>query len=332
MGDEVQAAAEPTQDFKVPDDAMIVHDDMDTDAEKAYAEDTERIRKILASVEEPEDETKTPEPDVEEPKPPVEEVADETPVEMPQADKDRAIKAGLSEGLAERLYQAGLLEESLASHYAKLTDAIDYDPDAEVTPEPKVEPVEKAEVKPDPVVDGELEPLDPDLYGDLSEREVLLRKQLTATQNEVAELKKLATSIVGEREGQLDEWFDAQVDSLGQKELFGEGGVLPADSPERANREKLFTRYVKTCMATGTDHLSRDRAALEIAFPAEFRNEIFKAGQKQVVQFVRDQAGKFMSPAKTSGAATAMKGKPLSSEEAYKEDLDKVKEILGRTS
>ncbi len=337
------------QELHVPDDASVVYDEEGDSEEDKKA--IEKIAKILEPDTSTGEGAKAPAEEVagqearaeeageEMTEPPAEEAATQKPEELSQAIKDRATQAGLDEALTERLYQSGLLEETLAASHRRITDAISLDDDIG-TPkavEPKGDPpqVVPKEVPPESIPvsgGGELEPLDPDLHGEeLSKREVFLRSQISELKEQVGNLSRVALSFHDERVSQFDGWFDGQVNSLGQKELFGEGGqeLLPADSVGKTNREKLRVRYIKSCKAVGVDPLARHKDSFDLAFPAEFKDEIFKAGQRQTVGFIRDKAGKFLSAAPMSGG-TPLPKKEVSGEQAYEEDLEKVKGILSR--
>jgi hypothetical protein len=272
-----------------------------------------KVDKILG--EKPKKKAETKQPDVEET--PVEGAMDE-PVELPQAVKDRAKDAGLSESLAERLHQSGLLEEALATFDRSL---IEHTPKRE--PEKKPEAPQKEEK----AKDDAPPPLSAEDYDEaLVKRDAFLQGRIVELEAKLDRLSSLGEGFDRQRDGQFQDWFAKSAAGL-NKDLFGDG--MPSlQSAEYKNRQQLVDGYERICEARGVDPYGCHADLLQRAYPAMFHNEVFKAAQRQTVDRLRSAEGKFVNPPQKSGKPPVKKAK--TPEETQTELVGKIDKVLGR--
>ncbi len=295
MSDDAQTVTEPV------DDATLVHDEVAE--EKAHDELVSDVTKLLDKTP-VEDGTKPDEakPDLDEEKPSEDEKPkDDEPAELSDELQVRAEGAGLSTEFAQRLHQTGQLEETLAAFdramierfQSKKTDDSGKarEPDRREQGKALEKPPQKAEDQ-----EGEAD-LDPEVYDEgLVKRDAYHKGRIDALESQVAEL-------VQERRSAFDERFDAMVDDLGHKGLFGKGASVPKD--KQANRDKLFPAYRAVCQAYDVDPNKCDPEWGKRALAAMFPKEVFKQTQKQTFDRLKDAQGKFLSPSRPGRAPPA---------------------------
>ena len=110
------------------------------------------------------------------------------------------------------------------------------------------------------------------------------------------------------------EKFDAMVDGMGHKDVFGKGDSVPED--KQANRDTLFTAYKAVCKVYDVDPQKCNEEWATLALAAKFPKEVAKQSQKQTVDRMRNAEGKFLTSSKPRGAPPA---KVATEEEAQNE-------------
>ena len=288
------------------DDAVVVTDEARA---KNREELVKKVQKVLARPpKEKKGKAKAPKQQAgSDEKAAAEEVADtDKPEELSQAVKDRAKEAGISEELAGRLHQSGLLDESLAAFDRLVIERFTASQaEPETTPEPK-----RDEQKPPPAVKdqarhgAELEPLDADEYGEeLAKRDRIMRGQIAELTAQVQQLTQHAGNTQDRATADFEDWFEAEVAGLGNEELFGSGSIesLPQQSPLRQNRETLMRAYLGVCQGFRMDPMKRHKQAVERALNAMFSKDIVKQAQRKTVDRLRSAEGQFVSPARSGG-------------------------------
>lgn len=253
----------------------------------------------------------------------VEDVEVEKPVDLDQAIKDRALAAGISGELAERLHQSGLLEESLAA-----MDRHAIGRQAEKSVEEKLPQPNKAEkkAKAQDVADGEdVPPLDETEFDDaLVKRDRFLQQRIEWLESQIANMQQRGDSVV-------DHWLDGSLAEIGNDDLFGKGPItsLPKDGAHAQNRVKLRDGYQKICEAYGVSPEDCSVQFLKRAYSAVFYDQVFKAAQRDTVRKLRDAEGKFINPARsTSDGLPSMKRQTPA--DRHNELLKKVSDICSR--
>ena len=283
---EDKAVAEPV------DDATIVNDPV-ANEEKIHEELVEAVTKKLEKENTPEQSEKpdgmseqdgtSEQPEKSESTDTSEESA-EGP-ELTQELKSRAEKAGISSDLAERLHQAGQLEDVVAMSDRRMMEYIRSKPKKE-------EPAEKV-TKTDDVP-----ALDPEVYDEeLVKRDAYQQKRIEA-------LEAKLEGLLGSGNDGFDEWFDSTVDSLGHEDLFGKGTSVPRS--KQSKRDALFQAYQDVCEVYGVNPDDRNEEMAQFALKAEFRDELKKLEdkekQKKQLERARDASGKFLSSPKSKAA------------------------------
>ncbi len=253
--------------------------------------------------------------------------AEKEPDDLSQALKDRASEAGISDDLALRLHQSGLLEEALAAWDRQAIDRIARGSKKE---EQKAPPPKKEEEKAAHNREGgeeELPPLDAELFDEeLVKRDAFYREQISELREQVAKLTKATEGVSRLRANQFQQWFDRQVAGLKNAKLFGDGEIV-AGSEHHKNRQTLCDGYERICEARGVDPYECHEDLLKRAYPAMFQEEVFKAAQREVVERLRDAQGRFVQPSKSAGNGPPLK-KRQTPEEANDALVRKVEGIL----
>jgi hypothetical protein len=347
MSTDTAEAVQDTTATEPVDDATIVHDDVQEErAEQERQELIGDVEKLLGEQDGQQEGTpkspqakpkqKTGEDDS---KPSAEEDAEPKPDALSQATQARATEAGLTEDLAQRLHQSGLLEESLAAMDRMVIERFaQRQPQQEDQPE--VPPRRQEQTSPQqdqtrsggndapPPLDAEKHdvppPLDPEAYGEeLVGREAAMQKQLAALRSQVAQLTQVAGDFVGQQvdqqAAQFDQWFDGRIAGLENEGLFGAGGLssLKQDSPQHQNRMTLYKAYVGMCEANGIDPHNCRADLVERAFPAMFPQDVFKQAQREVVDRLRNAQGQFISPLRPSGGGPPAKSEQMTEDERH---------------
>jgi len=301
MSEETQAVTEPQ------DEATIVHDE--AAEEKAHEEIVANVTKMLESEQPGEEPEEKPS---KEPKAEKLEEKDEEPTDLSDELQARVEGAGMSKELAQRLHQAGDLEETLASFDRRLIERFQSEETEEEKPKRREKPPPKAE-------DEDAPELDPDLYDEaIVKRDAHYKGRIDALEAQVAELLQHQQSA-------FDKRFDSMVDGLGHEDLFGKGSSVPKD--KQAKRDVLFRAYEAVCQVFGVDPTECDpqwgKRALAAVFPEAVFNpeKVRKEEQRQTVDRLRDAAGKFLSSSKPRGAPPA---KELTEEESDAQLVSKV--------
>ena len=326
-------------DEPLKDDAVVVEDQLDSeeDEEREHSRQVAEVEKILAKTPET-DVGKTNEPSGE-PKEKSKPAEDSTtPDEITQELLDRATSVGFDEAHTKRLYEAGLLEDSLVAFDRRLINSIKPDEDPATTadeteatnqplPAKQIETPTQGDPKAPP-------PLDADVYDELlAQRDKYHEDRINQLESQIAQMQMLTGDVVQQKGKQFEGWFDQQIDGLGNEDLFGKGSIndLAADSEQHKNRQKLFDGYARMCIAQGIDPQKMDPASVARAFPAMFERDVIKTTQRKTIDRIRDAQGRFMNPTRTSSGGPPAKSQQVSEEEAYLEDLEKVKDIFART-
>jgi hypothetical protein len=305
---------EETMNLETEQDVDVVVDGLEEEGavEKRRLETVKAVEKILGGKDEKQSADKTKHSDaVDDSR--VEDDS-ETPDDLTQALKDRASAAGVSEALALRLHQSGLLDESLA--------AMDRNTIERATKTPKREPKETPKAKAEPEiperdgVEDSIPSLDPDQFDDaLVKRDAFFQKRIADLESRIAAMSQTTESVAKQRDNQFQQWFAKEVDGLKNAELFG-GEGFAQDGPHHKNRQSLCDGYERICIACGIDPYDCSPDMLRRAYPAMFPDEVFKAAQRDTVRRLRDAEGKFIKPTRSSG------GLPSSTKRKTQEELD----------
>ena len=275
-------SAETETVTKPVDEAIVVHD-QPVDQEKAHDDLVADVTKLLDKAgETPEPDTK---PDTTSETPPKGEEpakAEGEKEEGPELAKElqsRVKEAGLPEGLAERLNQAGQLEETLAAFDRSMIER------SQAKTKPKEEPLKAEKTGEEtPPSSEEVPALDPDVYDeDLVKRDNYQQKR-------IGDLESKLQGLIEQQSDGFDEWFDGTLTDLG------------CNSTDEEKCQEVFKAYGAVCDAFGKDPSARDKVMVERAYAAMYPQDVFKQNQQQTVDRLRDVSGKFLSSPKTKGA------------------------------
>jgi hypothetical protein len=303
------------------DDVAVVEPETVDDAEQRRAEAVQKIKAILGD--KPSTETPpTKQPGEDDETLPAEGDADAAG-EVDRQLMDRAMEAGLSEDLAQRLSQSGLLEESLAAMdrkaIARAGDKPDKPTPAKATSTDESGGTSQAERSGSEGDDS------PSGLSDIFEDE--LRERDAYTQKRIDQLEAQLGRFAKVRDDQFQKWFTTKVSSIGNAELFG-GDHVSGDSDAAKNRQALCDGYESLCKASGVDPYDCNEGLLRRAYPAMFPNEVFKAAQRDTVKRLRDAQGKFLTPSNASGSPPANHRK--TPEDTRREVVRKIRDVLNR--
>ena len=327
-------------DEPLKDDAVVVEDQLDSEEveEREHSRQVAEVERILAKTPET-DVGKTDEPSGE-PKEKSKPAEDSTtPDEITQELLDRATFVGFDEDYSKRLHEAGLLEESLVAFAGRLIDSVKPeenpaatadDKGAKIPPLPNQQQTETGNAG-DPKAPP---PLDADVYDELlAQRDKYHEDRINQLEAQIAQMQMITGDVVQQKGKQFEGWFDQQIDGLGNEDLFGKGSIndLAADSEQYKHRQKLFHGYARACIAQGIDPQKMEPNAFALAYPFIFKNDVIKTTQRKTIDRIRDAQGRFMNPTRTSSGGPPAKSQQVSEEEAYLEDLEKVKDIFART-
>lgn len=238
---------------------------------------------------------------------------------LSQSLKDRAKDAGISDDLANRLHQNGLLEESLAAMHRKIIDSFGQEIDSEE--EPDQPPPRKKAVSKVPYEEEEVPTLNEEFDERLLKRDAYLQEQ-------IADLKRLSQATMRQQDARFQSWFAKQVEGLKRSDLFGKDTVAKG-SAEHKNLQKLCNGYERLCIAGRINPYDCDAESFKYAFPAQFRDEVFKAAQRETVKRLRDAEGKFVHGARSGGTVPSSK-KRQTPEETEAALIKQVEGILNK--
>lgn len=275
------------------DDAVVVNDVVDDEANNDKL--VEDVTKLLENPGEKPDEKPGESPD---------EVPGENPEDEPDAEEldsevqARAEAAGISRELAEKLYQAGHLDETIAAIDKKLIDRFSSQP--EKVDKKEVDQVQTVE-RPVDEPQKTLKPLK-DYVDDDGERlydDVLIERD-EFHQSRIDSLEAQLTELVELRNDDFDSRFDSMVDELGYEEIFGKGDSVTEEN--QAKRDDLFKAYQAICNVYDASPNKIDIKMGRSAFAVMYPDEIVKRSQKKTVDRLRDSEGKFLNSSKPKGA------------------------------
>ena len=277
---EVEAPVEPVDDADIVTDPVVAE-------ENAHEKLVSNVAKMLH-----EEKEETPDEPSEKPGDEPEDTA-EGEVEFSSELRTRAKESGLSEDLAERLHQAGQLEETIAAFDRRMIEQVQ----AKTVKDEPVKPEPKAEVKEEPQTDdSDVPALDPEVYD-----EQLVKRDAYQTKR-IDQLESQLQSLLQERQRGLDTWFDSVLSELG------------VDTNDDEKCQTVFSAYGAICEAMGTDPTSCNKKMAERAYAAMYPQEVIKANQRQTLDRLRDAQGRFLSKTKSRGGPPP---KDVSDEEVH---------------